>query len=85
MKKDSWGKYVAPTDGYFFVKENNAEDIANVSIYTPDMYVSCVGKDWIRLFIPVRKGQEVSYYFNVRDGASSSSTTFAFAKSVGAS
>lgn len=86
----AWGEYTAPHDGYFYFNpgNNSAASVNNCSIYTDNgtgIRVSAIATSHTCFFIPVRKGQKVSYYFRYTDTSKTGSENFYFSKSLGSS
>lgn len=76
-----WLHYTAPSNGWVFICMDDASKVKNGNIYTDDgLYSSAVGQDWIRVYVPIRKGQKANCYGETTD---SSKVTFAFRPSVG--
>lgn len=87
-RSSTWGEYTAPHDGYFYFNPgvNEAATVNNCTLYTDNgtgIRVSAIATSHTCFFIPVRKGQKVSYYFRYTDTSKTGSENFYFSKSLG--
>nr|DAF57262.1 MAG TPA: hypothetical protein [Myoviridae sp. ct5ra14] len=75
--------YVAPADGWVFTFTNDASGVCDTSLNTSSgMHMGVIGNDWVRLCIPVSKGQQVGIYAQSKTGAP---VPFGFCPSNGSS
>ena len=86
----AWGEYTAPRDGYFYFNPgvNTSGTVNNCTLYTDNgagLRVSAIASSHTCFFIPIRKGQKVSYYFRYTDATKTGSENFYFSKSIGSS
>lgn len=63
--------YTAPSDGYIFTYTDDALGVCDTSInnYSNGMHISVIADDWVRLCLPVSKGQNIGIYAQSKTGS----------------